>query len=973
LNHNNNRKPPSLQASLEGHIDWVNDLALFSSFDNNASAALLATCSNDTTVRLWDTKSSSTHMTSIACLQGHTEYVMRLTSFPAISHQLVSGGLGGQLGVWDVSTGTAIISPHHTWSATTSSASISGDSTATHHQHLPSVYSLATESSSSLIAAGLVDGLIALLDPRSGKKVGELRGHGDMVRALVSVSGNDNSSLLSGSSDNAIKLWDLGTRRCIQTFAVHTDSVWALDVDPSGNVVYSGGKDGCVYSTQLSTRVSELLVTLDKHDSSSGGGSGSEMKGNSSPSPSPSSSSAGVGITALAVTNDGKALWTATASSSIQGWRINPSLPSLSSSSSQLTIPTGGATVPLVGRTFTAGHHPAARARLTFASSSPPPPVTGRQNNNTKPPRQPISIITRSTHHPAPQQLEPWIILQGAPALKEAAVCTDKRHIITLDEEEKAQLWDVTAGCIVEEDLAEPLVNTGNNNNDRHHYHHNSMDSTGDIIDDSSRPKRKDIKSYERSLFNPAYSIEPWFSFDTKLGCLALHLKPPQCFQAEVYAQELGQPNAPSDLKINYGEKMLKALFQPWIDGPQEQQYVQQDEGEEGKQMSDGGKKDSDEEMADLVVIHNTSIPSSPKGLGTAAQGEEPGQQLLDEGGGGGGVNTPISSTSAEASSTATEPNQSFRFTLGSATPKPIIIIVHPKQPKTVASSPTAAAGRQEQQQCAQSSAVINVPSSPPPLRLPVDQLGNALSERDIPSWVLDCIISNTFPVPKDMKLTFHLVPAQGSNLPTLQQSKLNAPKVLTISKAADYVVKKLAEKGIKMKEEPLFWSATKQQQWFEMVGREQHGDNGMMSTDDPIHHQHHQQQSRHTNKASGKTKSSPLPSPTAMGVGIVGGLKNLYQKTSTAASLARQNSLGSSSGNGNDNDNDSNNNGNSSGSTNPVLHLTCNDIVVPWDFSLAAVKKWIWKRPASEELRIEYSTRDPSSTMKLPKINLPT
>ena len=53
--------------------------------------------------------------------------------------------------------------------------------------------------------------------------------------------------LLSGSSDHTLRLWDLGQQRCLHTFAVHTDSVWALQVDPAFAVAYSGGRDKAVY------------------------------------------------------------------------------------------------------------------------------------------------------------------------------------------------------------------------------------------------------------------------------------------------------------------------------------------------------------------------------------------------------------------------------------------------------------------------------------------------------------------------------------------------------------------------------------------------------------------------------------------------------------------------------------------------------------------------------------------------------
>ena len=57
----------------------------------------------------------------------------------------------------------------------------------------------------------------------------------------------DSSLLLSGSSDHTIRLWDLGQQRCLQTLAVHTDSVWSLHASHDFGVVYSGGRDSHVY------------------------------------------------------------------------------------------------------------------------------------------------------------------------------------------------------------------------------------------------------------------------------------------------------------------------------------------------------------------------------------------------------------------------------------------------------------------------------------------------------------------------------------------------------------------------------------------------------------------------------------------------------------------------------------------------------------------------------------------------------
>ncbi len=56
---------------------------------------------------------------------------------------------------------------------------------------------------------------------------------------------------LSGSSDHTIRLWDLGQQRCVQTFAVHTDSVWCLHADDAFTTVVSGGRDRNIYRCSL--------------------------------------------------------------------------------------------------------------------------------------------------------------------------------------------------------------------------------------------------------------------------------------------------------------------------------------------------------------------------------------------------------------------------------------------------------------------------------------------------------------------------------------------------------------------------------------------------------------------------------------------------------------------------------------------------------------------------------------------------
>lgn len=51
-------------------------------------------------------------------------------------------------------------------------------------------------------------------------------GHMDNVKALA--VNRDGTQCLSGSSDGTMKLWSLGQQRCMQTFRIHDEGVWAL-------------------------------------------------------------------------------------------------------------------------------------------------------------------------------------------------------------------------------------------------------------------------------------------------------------------------------------------------------------------------------------------------------------------------------------------------------------------------------------------------------------------------------------------------------------------------------------------------------------------------------------------------------------------------------------------------------------------------------------------------------------------------
>lgn len=56
-------------------------------------------------------------------------------------------------------------------------------------------------------------------------------------------------------------------------------------------------------------------------------------------------------------------------------------------------------------------------------------------------------------------------------------------------------------------------------------------------------------------------SIPTWFTIDTRLGSISVHLETPQCFSAEMYAVDLQVPGATEEQKVR-GSDENNQLYQ---------------------------------------------------------------------------------------------------------------------------------------------------------------------------------------------------------------------------------------------------------------------------------------------------------------------------------------------------------------------------------------------------------------------------
>ncbi|XP_054808722.1 uncharacterized protein LOC129310787 isoform X2 [Prosopis cineraria] len=455
-------------ATFESHVDWVNDAVI-------VGDRTLVSCSSDTTLKTWDALSDG------ACtktLSQHTDYVTCLAAAGKNGNVVASGGLGGEVFIWNLETSITPISKFHEAMDDDCSNGVNGSgnslimaglhnisssnniSTPTSQcqgyipiaakGHKESVYALAMNEGGTLLVSGGTEKVVRVWDPRSGLKTMKLRGHTDNIRALLLDS--TGRFCLSGSSDSMIRLWDLGQQRCVHSYAVHTDSVWALASSPSFSHVYSGGRDLSLYLTDLQTRESLLLCTGEDP------------------------------ILQLALHDD--SIWVASTDSSVHRWPAEGHHPQK---------------IFQRGNSFLAGNLSYTRARVSLEGSAP-----------------------------APFYKKPTLTIAGTPGIVTHEVLNNRRHVLTKDTAGSVKLWEITKGV---------------------------------VIKDYGKVPFEEIKE---ELFEMV-SIPAWFTVDTRLGSLSIHMDTPQCFCAEMYSADLNIASKPEDDKVNLARETLKGLLDHWL------------------------------------------------------------------------------------------------------------------------------------------------------------------------------------------------------------------------------------------------------------------------------------------------------------------------------------------------------------------------------------------------------------------------
>ena len=134
--------------------------------------------------------------------------------------------------------------------------------------HDGAVFSISRVSASTVLS-GSRDDTVRLWDLRTGKCVRTMKGHTNSVLS-VDMDGHCRTAV-SGSEDTTVRLWDLGTGRCSATFEGHSSAARDVAMHESGSSFMSSGGTTVFSSVRSDFVVNVFAVGSDNQGGQDGG------------------------------------------------------------------------------------------------------------------------------------------------------------------------------------------------------------------------------------------------------------------------------------------------------------------------------------------------------------------------------------------------------------------------------------------------------------------------------------------------------------------------------------------------------------------------------------------------------------------------------------------------------------------------------------------------------------------------------
>ncbi|OQX25165.1 MAG: hypothetical protein BWK80_17015, partial [Desulfobacteraceae bacterium IS3] len=216
---------PELRSGMAPYLWTSPELSYVNSVAYGPDGMLIASGSDDKTVRLWDAETGRELRTFI----GHSSSVNSV-SFSADGARIASGSDDVTVRVWDAISGAEIFE-------------LKG--------HSNTVSSVAFSPDGKRIASGSSDDTVRLWDAVSGAEIFVFRGHSGYVTSVAySPDGTRIASgsgfLYSSEDNNTVRMWDAISGAEIAVFRGHSGSVRSVAYSPDGKRIASGSGDNTV-------------------------------------------------------------------------------------------------------------------------------------------------------------------------------------------------------------------------------------------------------------------------------------------------------------------------------------------------------------------------------------------------------------------------------------------------------------------------------------------------------------------------------------------------------------------------------------------------------------------------------------------------------------------------------------------------------------------------------------------------------
>jgi WD repeat-containing protein 48 len=123
-------------------------------------------------------------------------------------------------------------------------------------------------------------------------------------------------------------------------------------------------------------------------------------------------------------------------------------------------------------------------------------------------------------------------VIKGRHGLIRAMTLNDRQHVLTIDTAGQVAVWNVISGkCIGR--FAETDISS-------------VYQESGYTMQDAANRDSKEALDIVRERIEGESSTITWCTVDTRIGSLTVHMEENRCFDAEVYADEVGHHNDPS-------------------------------------------------------------------------------------------------------------------------------------------------------------------------------------------------------------------------------------------------------------------------------------------------------------------------------------------------------------------------------------------------------------------------------------------